>query len=188
MLYQKNDDHKKTSITVRVDEQTLKKLHTESDQQNISLNTLLNQALVKYVKWHSKFRKAGFVAVRKQFLIKLTEKFSEDEIVSIAKKVATSTSKDIVLLLENEYNINSVIDFVESALSASNYSYNHTVTNHSTHTFTIQHEMGKKWSLYLTELYRFMFEEFTSKKIEFNITENTIYFNIDVASSTKNSC
>jgi hypothetical protein len=40
--------------------------------------------------------------------------------------------------------------------------------------------MGKKWSIYLVNLYQFLFDELgESNKIEFDKTENTLAFTID---------
>ena len=43
----------------------------------------------------------------------------------------------------------------------------------------IQHDMGKNWSLYLTELFRNLFEEFGLKRVEFDLTHNSLDFIVD---------
>ena len=39
--------------------------------------------------------------------------------------------------------------------------------------------MGMNWSLYMAEQYRFLFEEFELKKVNFDITDNTLDFVVD---------
>jgi hypothetical protein len=41
--------------------------------------------------------------------------------------------------------------------------------------------MGKKWSIYLANLYQFLFDELgeNNRRIEFDKTENTLAFTID---------
>jgi hypothetical protein len=39
--------------------------------------------------------------------------------------------------------------------------------------------VGKNWSLYLSELYRNLFEEFGLKKVEFDLNDNTLDFIVD---------
>jgi hypothetical protein len=40
--------------------------------------------------------------------------------------------------------------------------------------------MGLKWSLYLSEIFRNLFEElFNVTKVHFNMTDNTVVFTID---------
>jgi hypothetical protein len=59
--------------------------------------------------------------------------------------------------------------------------YIHEETNNgeNRHAYVIQHDMGKKWSLYLASLYHFLFDELgVKKKMEFVKTENTLAFTI----------
>jgi hypothetical protein len=93
----------------------------------------------------------------------LISKLPEKEITSIAECIAKNETKDFVLLLRNEYNIESALDVIETWIKISGYPYRHEV-NYTSHTYVIQHDMGKNWSLYMTELYRFLFEEFGLKK------------------------
>jgi hypothetical protein len=51
--------------------------------------------------------------------------------------------------------------------------------------YVIQHDMGMKWSIYLASLYQFLFDEVKkdhnkSRIIEFEKTENTLAFMVDV--------
>jgi hypothetical protein len=39
--------------------------------------------------------------------------------------------------------------------------------------------MGMNWSLYMAQHYRFLFEEFELKKVDFDITDNTLDFVVD---------
>jgi hypothetical protein len=45
--------------------------------------------------------------------------------------------------------------------------------------FLIQLDTGKNWPLYMSKLYRFLFEEFGLKRIEFDINNNTSDFVFD---------
>jgi hypothetical protein len=47
----------------------------------------------------------------------------------------------------------------------------------------IQHDIGKNWSLYLAQLYRFLFEEFGLKRVEFDLSHNTLYFAVETERS-----
>jgi hypothetical protein len=52
--------------------------------------------------------------------------------------------------------------------------------------YVIHHDMGIKWSIYLANLYQFLFDEvkkdYNEKRriIEFEKTENTLAFTVDV--------
>jgi hypothetical protein len=172
---------KSESVTFRIDSKALKNLRHEAEQKDVSTNTLVNQIIKDHLNWHSNAAKAGFVAVRRPFVSRALNNLSEQEIISIAEYVAKAANKDAILLIEREYTIKSALDFIEYWIKISGYPYRHEETNNgeNTHAYIIQHDMGKKWSLYLASLYQFLFEELgVNKKIEFDKTENTLAFTI----------
>ena len=111
-------------------------------------------------------------------LINLIGRLPEKEISSIAEYIAKHETRDFVLLLRNEYNIESALDVIETWIKISGHPYRHEV-NYTRHSYVIQHDMGKNWSLYMAEQYRYLFEEFGLKKVEFDINDNTLDFIVD---------
>jgi hypothetical protein len=174
----KQQQHQSESITFRLDSIILNKLHHEAEQKDISVNTLVSHIIRRHIDWHSNSAKAGFVTVRKGLLANLINRLPEKEISSIAEYIAKNETKDFVLLLRNEYNIESALDVIETWIKISGYPYRHEV-NYTRHSYVIQHDMGKNWSLYMAELYRFLFEEFGLKRVEFDLNYNTLDFVVD---------
>ena len=66
-----NPKRKSESITFRLDSIILNKLRHEVQQKEISSNTLASQIIKQHAEWHSNAAKAGFISVRKGFLMKL---------------------------------------------------------------------------------------------------------------------
>jgi hypothetical protein len=182
---QKNDakhhqqQHQSESITFRLDNTILNKLRREAYQKDISVNTLVNHVIRSHIDWHSNAAKAGFITIRRGLLSNLINRLSEKEISSIAEYIAKTETKDFILLLRNEYNIESALDVIETWIKISGYPYRHDV-NYTLHVYMIQHDMGKNWSLYLAELYRFLFEEFGLRGVEFDINHNSLDFIVDI--------
>jgi hypothetical protein len=127
-------------------------LRHEAEQKDISTNTLVNQIIKDHLNWHSNAAKAGFVAVRRPFITRVINNLSEQEIISLAEYVAKAANKDALLLMKNEYTIKSALDFIEYWIKISGYPYRHEESNNgeNKHSYVIQHDMGKKWSIYLT--------------------------------------
>ena len=174
-----NHQHQSESITFRLDTTILNKLRREAEQKDITVNTLVGHIIRSHIDWHSNASKAGFVTVRRGLLNNLINRVPEKEISSIAEYIAKTETKDFILLLRNEYNIESALDVVETWIKISGYPYRHEV-NYTRHSYMIQHDMGKNWSLYLAELYRFLFEEFGLKKVDFDLNHNSLDFIVDL--------
>jgi hypothetical protein len=176
---------KSETTTFRFDYETLKSLREEAKQKDISTNTLLNQIVKEHLKWHANASNAGFIAVRRLLITNLINYLSEQDIICVAENVAKNTNKDSILLLEKEYTMKSALDFLESWIKISGYKYRHEEINdgQNRHMYLIQHDMGIKWCIYLANLYQFLFDEVkkdNKRRIEFEITENTLVFTVDI--------
>lgn len=168
------------SITLRLGGDTLEALRMEASQKQTSVNTLVSQVLTQYVRWYSNANMAGFISVRKTLLEKLLESHTEEQVISIAAHVS-KTAKDNVLLLRSQYNMANALDVLETWIAISGFTYKHAIDG-SRHTFVIQHEMGKKWSLYLAELCRNMCHEFGIAKFGSDLGESVVMIEIDTSS------
>jgi len=137
------------------------------------------------LQWHSLAAQAGFISVRKPFLIKLLKSQNDEEIKSLAKQVAVSSNKDFILMLRMKYNTFCALDVIETWISISGYSYNHSTEylgySKVLHSFIVQHNMGMKWSVFLAELYKSLFEEFDTGNAQFDITDSILAFEIVVS-------
>jgi hypothetical protein len=167
------------SVTLRFRKYVLDRLRKDAADKQISLNTLLNQIAIQHLDWHSNAAKAGFITVRKGNIIKMLEKIPEKDIIEIAELTARKESKGFVMMLRNEYSLISALDVIETWIEITGYSYRHEVRG-SEHFFILQHDMSMKWSLFLKEIYRFIFEDFGLARVDFDSSENTLSFKVNI--------
>ena len=168
------------SISFRINRTLLDQLRIEADDRRMSTNSLAIQIFSDYVDWHSCATKAGFVAMKARLVSTLLERLSDMEVAEIAKDIAKNESKDMLLILRNEYSMESVLDVIETWARISGYQYKHHTAN-SKQIYIIKHSMGRKWSLFLCELYRWCYENFGKSVPEFDISENIVSFKADAA-------
>ncbi len=176
---------KKTeSITFRLESQILESLRQEAKRKDVIVNTLVSQIAKQHTNWHSAAAQAGFISIRKPLMTKLLESQNDEQIKSLAKHVAVSSNKDFLLMLRRKYNIYSALDMIETWISISGYSYSHNTEDldcsNRLHFFIVQHNMGLKWSLYLSELYKTFFEDFGIRNARFDLTDSSLAFEIVV--------
>ena len=167
----------KQNITFQLDKTTISKLRELSRAEAIPPDMLINQMLIQYLGQRSAFTISEYMPVRRVLLMKLLEKFTEKEVASIAKSIARASTKKIILRLRQEHNVMTSIDVVESLIRISNYKYKHDV-NYGIHSFTIQHNLGKKWAVYLYEIYSSVLRQFKFKKIEINVSDKQLIFTV----------
>lgn len=176
---------KTESITFRLESEILDSLRQEAKRKDVSVNTLVSQIARQHTSWHSMAAYAGFISVRKPFITKVLESQDEEKIKSLASYVARSSNKDFILMLRGKYNIHSALDIIETWIRISGYSYTHNIENldysNRAHTFVIHHDMGRRWSLYLAELYKNLFEDFEVRNAQFELTDTTLVFRVVVS-------
>jgi hypothetical protein len=170
------------SVTLRFDNETLDQLRNEADQKRISLNTLASQIFQSHVEYDTYAAKAGMISFPKSLLIKLMEGLSEQEVQDLSKYIAKNEIKDMTLLLRKEYTLSSFLDTIESWLRVSGFPYRRDegITDNRTYTFIIQHDMGKRWSMYFDRLFKYVFEDLNLRKYSFDNTDNSVTFKIQV--------
>ena len=171
------------TLTFRATASMVEKLKLEANQKDITINTLLNQILKQHLDWHCIAHKAGFLTVRVMLITRLLDEVEEEERIKlIASDVAKSSNKDLLLLIEDKYDVYAALEFVESWLKTAGFQYKHDISplNPNLHRFIIYHNMGRKWSVYLSELYRNLFREFPGTDIHSDLTANTLQFTVDI--------
>ena len=177
MLVEKNHNVKQ-HVTFRLDETVLSKLANEANQNNISLNALINEVLKQHSYWNANAIKTKNISIWKLFPTKLMEKYSDDEIISITEEIARDSYKDTVLVLSNELTPTSLLEVFKQWIST-NFPYTYKVSDKK-HTFVIRHDMTRKWSLYIVACMKIMFEECSLKSFQYQITDNTVMIEIEL--------
>jgi len=170
---------KKIGTSFKFDPHTLKKLNAEAGKTNVSLNSLVNQICKQHVDWHSTATEAGIGTIFKPMLKHLLEQLDDTQIREVAKKIAKEEGRDFIMLLSHEYNIHSALKLIETWLRVIKYPYSYEVSGDE-HRFYIYHDMGRKYSIYLSSLYENVLEEFKMVKAKFQTSENSISFVVNI--------
>jgi hypothetical protein len=170
------------NISFRVRKDRLGQLRQEAKEKRISVNTLANQIFDSYVNFESSASKADVIPVSKQALMSLLDGYDdEEEIKAKARQVSKKIGKDIVLQLRGKYDFEALLDMFDSWLKATGFPYrkNTDAEEKNRHTFIIQRNMGRKYSVFAAEGIRALFEPMVTKGVEPSITDNSIVITVE---------
>ena len=170
---------KSGSVTLRFDADMLDELRREADYKRVSLNTLATQIFRTHNDYGSMSARGGMVSFHKSLLIRMMDRMSEDEIIKLSEYIAKNEMKDTVLLMKKRYDASSFVDFVESWARVCGFEYRHDISDR-THNFVIQHDMGRRWSIYIANVFKNAFSDVGAKWADFESTDNTVRFNVEV--------
>jgi hypothetical protein len=177
-----NERHAKTtastSLTTRLDVDTLRELEDEANRTGIALSNLAKQILTNYARWDRFVSKAGMIPVAKGVISEAFDKLSEDDVVRLGTSVGKNALKDIILFMKGKVDLDSLFSWLELWLkrnSTAGFSY---VVENGLHTCIMKHNLGFKWSLYHKVALELMLKEILgdSHVIEVNIAENILVF------------
>lgn len=187
-----SDQSKKStrSITFRLDSKVIDEMQREANQNEISLNVLVNQTLKKYTEWGRYENKIGMMPVPKLMLSSLIDRAIEiakktgilndtnlepyrDQVIKEAANTAYDLMKDAVLFMRKDYNLWTVLSVLQEYMKISGIDSDHRIESGRKHVFVIKHELGLNWSLFTKELLTQIFESLAQVRAEIRITPNT---------------
>lgn len=162
-------------MTFRLDEQVIKKLRLESGSRQISTNTLVNQALRRFLEWGMFEPTAGFVMINKPVFSEVFDKLTQKEIVDIASRVGKNEVRDIALFMKGNTDLLSFLSWFEIRMINSSVQVSHS-NNDGFHTYVMKHDIGRNWSTYHKTILELIFQEVFNQKIPVKADKSTISF------------
>jgi len=172
------------NISFRLHKDQLYQLRQEAKEKRISLNTLASQIVDSYVNFTSRAPKAGAIPVSRLALEVLLEGYTEDQIKAMAERIVNMSGEDSTLMLQGRYDFEALLQSFESWLKAADFPYRHMHTTNmhrSRHNFIVQHDMGRKYSVFAAEGFKTYFEPRIAQQIEYSITDNIISITVEGA-------
>lgn len=166
------DNRKTVTMTFRVDETIMTKLRHESEQREISLNTLVNQIFKHFVEWDVFESKVGMIPIARPIVVELFD------VIDVAKRIGKNTVRDIALFMKNKVEIYSFLSWFEARMKSSFLEIKHDIENNNTHVYIVKHDLGKNWSLYHKAVLELIFMELLGRPIDVITTSTTLSFRI----------
>jgi len=169
------DERKKRSqtITFRLDPDLIEEIKNDAELERINVNALVSKILSNHILWERYERKMGLLPMTKPFVQHSINRMSDDEIVHLAEEVEKDTFSDILNFMKGEYTVEDFIEILRSWLYVA-WMQHDVVKGKDGYTFKINHDLGRKWSLYVRTLVTELFHDIVQKRLDVRSTKNTI--------------
>ncbi|MGA8082634.1 MAG: hypothetical protein WB988_12295 [Candidatus Nitrosopolaris sp.] len=170
-----------TTITFRIDADTIDKLRVESTRHDVSLNTSVNKILKRHVQWDMFEPQAGTMPLAKPVVAELLANMSKEQITNLTKNVAKTAVQDILLVMKGKIDLDSFLSWFETLMKKAFIEINHTVENNdSTHRYTVKHNLGENWALLIKSLLQIIFNDVLGIRIDIiNLSNTTLVFQFE---------
>ena len=164
------DKRKTSTFTLRIDEGIAKSLQNDSQLQDISLNTLINKILKRYVEWDSYEPKVGMIPMAKPVITTLFNMMSEEEILDLVSNFGKNVVQDIAYFMKMKSDPDSFLTWFEIRMRRSFVEFNHLQEN-DRHIYILKHDLGYKWSLYHKKILERIFNEIFNNPVSIVISD-----------------
>lgn len=164
---------KKTTVTVRIDDDVLDQLHTVSEGTGQSLNSTINHLLDQEANWHLHAAAAGFMYFPRMLISNLSCKLSEQEIIESAHKYFSEELEDAILLIRKEVNFKEAREMLGLWMETSGISYRFEQIADN-YILILGLRLGKKSSLLMAEMLALLLKKLGARNVGYEITTNAV--------------
>ena len=164
------DKRKTSTFTLRIDEDIIKSLQNESELNDISLNTLINKILKRYVEWDLYAYKVGMIPMSKPIITSLFNMMNEEEILDLVSNFGKNVVQDIAYFMKMKTDPDSFLTWFEIRMRRSFVEFNHLQEN-DRHMYVLKHDLGYNWSLYHKKILEKIFNEIFNKPVHIAISD-----------------
>jgi hypothetical protein len=172
-----NDEKKKRTptetITFRLPSSLIEELRKDAELEKISLNTFVSKIFTNHIQWERYERKVGLLPMTKPFIKEVLNQLTDDQIANLAQKIEKQNFKDIFKFIKESHHLDDFVAFLRTWLTASWMQHNIVIRDDS-YSFTIRHDLGIKWSLYVKIVVTELSHDVLNKRVESEITDNLI--------------
>lgn len=151
MEKQKRPKEKNDTITLscRIDGTLHDLLVKDSKGQGISLNSLINSILKRYISWERYAAEIGFVPLARDTVRLIFDELDDQKLHHIANHLGRTIPRELIMLMFNKIDVNSIVAFLE--LTGSRYGTVQHQVNGESHDLLVHHRISEKFSRFLAE-------------------------------------
>ena len=166
---------KTEAASFRLNKEPLTALRLEAKKQHISVNSLVNKIIKRYVEWDIFTPAIQFIPFPTSMIISMLNQLSEQQIRNIGREHVKKHSIENLLLLKNEITIDAYLEVVKTFCEIAEFAYSIREKN-DLRSFTVRHNQGIHFSILYSEVVSADFEELFGSKVDVKETTNSISF------------
>jgi len=162
-----------TTMTFRLDENVITTLRAEAGRRHISLNTMINQILQRYVEWDMYESKVGMISILRPVAAELFKKMSKQEIIELATGIGKNATNDAALFMKSKMDLASFLSWLDVRMRNSSIEISHKVEG-SSHTYILKHDLGENFSLFQKTVLSLIFNDVLGKHIDCSFSDTIL--------------
>jgi len=172
------------NVSCRIGKAEYDLLFKDSNNKGLSLNSLINNVLKRYLAWEKSADEIGFIPLSKMAIKKIFDSMDEKTINEIAREVGQTIPRELTFLIFNKLDFASIMSMIE--IYSTRFGALRHEINGTKHDLTLHHGLNKKFSQYLAAVLEAMAEDLDLKLIVKNADKTILCVEIDEFTSIYN--
>ncbi|MGC2574493.1 MAG: hypothetical protein WA364_23515 [Candidatus Nitrosopolaris sp.] len=170
---------KTVTVTFRLDKDLITILRSESERQHISLNTMVNLIIQRFVEWDMYESKLGMVSFLRPVVVELLKQMTGQEVIALARGIGKRATNDAALFMKNKMDLDSFLSWLEVGMRNSSVEIKHNI-DENTQTYILKHELGLNYSLFYKTILESIFNEILGKHIDCSYSDRILSFSFNL--------
>lgn len=142
----------------RISEPAIEKLQEDAKEQGVSLNTLVNQLFLSYANFDHYVQKLHMIKISAPTARFIVQGSPDETVAEAGRYAAGDIHKIFILAKHGEISLGGALEFLRDlSVYGKWFEYNQ-VDHEGKHTITLMHELGPKWSLFLSSYVQTLFD------------------------------
>jgi hypothetical protein len=164
------------TVTLRIDKDIMNKLALDADNDSISLNSLVNHVLKRYVEWNKFEDKSSMIPINSIVLKELFRIMDKEQVIKLAKDVAKDAVYSLILFMNGKVDFKILMSWHKERMRHCSEISEKQIEDNQ-YKIIFKHDLGENWSLYHKTILESICHEYLSKPIEIGITSSTVVIN-----------
>lgn len=167
-------------VTFRLPIELVEHLEREAKAKKVNMNTHVTQALSSHVELHSPAFAAGMFPFPRGLVRSMLEKLDDKTVGELGRQMAQNDFVDLAYMNNGHNNSESFINTLLVWARHSGFPIQDVITDdgNNTRNIIIKHEMGEKWSLFMSKCLQAYFDQLKVKLVEFEIPNDMLVMKI----------
>jgi len=141
---------KKTILrTIRLPRELDDILQIDAQENDLSVNALLNKIITKYIEWDRHVHKFGFVSIASETFRAILEEVDKDKIENVARNLGNNMPQAVTMFWFKRATLETLLTVLSLFGKYSNLHTNEMKMDEKGYTITFHHNLGAKWSIFL---------------------------------------
>lgn len=172
---------KTVTRTIRIDEGYDDILKYEAERNGVSVNTILEQQLKRYVQSYRFFQNLSAITLSATSLQAFIDRLTEEQISEIGKELGKERPYELILKRGLQPNYSSALWYIEDVLGDESGWLSSTVSRREGYEYVhLSHPFGHKWSVFLEGYFGTFFTDIAGLNPETHVLSSSITFTFKV--------